>query len=263
MTPASTPAAEPGPSRCLQDGIPECEGRPRASLGADLSLALPLIAHDLRGSLTMVRTSLQLLGRMARSAQELDRDRVARLVEQAEVAVGQLERQISALAPEPAPPRPPSEPPAPGVDLVRAVQLLAHFYQQTTARHEIIVTAVVPALPGPWSRLQLERVLGNLLDNAIKYSPSGGTIRVRVDCEEEASGRWATLCVQNHGIGIPAADLAQLAQAGYRASNVGAIPGTGLGLASVHEVVAQCGGTFAIESEVGGSTTVEIRLPVE
>ncbi|NTU79325.1 MAG: HAMP domain-containing histidine kinase [Chloroflexales bacterium] len=233
-----------------------------ATPGGDAGPLLAFIAHDLRSPLATLRSSLQLLGRMARGAEELDRSRVVRLADLAEVAVGQLERQISALTPSPATRPPLDEPPSSPIDLVKIARLMANFHQQTTGRHQLTVCAEVPELLGPWSRPHLERLLGNLLINGIKYSPAGGEIRVTVGREEDALGSWATLSVQNHGIGIPTPDLPHITRAGYRASNVGAIPGTGFGLASVHEVVAQCGGTFAIQCEVGGSTSVRIRLPL-
>lgn len=234
-----------------------------AEPGADLDLALALITHDLRNSLAVLRSSLQLLGRLIGDAQEPDRNQVMRIVTHAEAAAGQLEVQIQALAPEAITRPPPSDTPVAFVDLVRAARLMANFYQQTTARHQISVTTLVPELLGPWSRLQLERMLGNLLLNAIKYSAPGGAIRVSVGREDDTRGSWATLSVQNDGIGIPPAELGRLTRAGRHTSNADAISGAGFGLTSVREVVAQCGGTFAIESKVGGSTTILIRLPLE
>jgi two-component system OmpR family sensor kinase len=80
--------------------------------------------------------------------------------------------------------------------------------------------------------------------------------------EDDALGSWATLSVRNHGIGITASDLPLLARPGYRAGNVGTIPGAGFGLASVRQVVERHGGMLAIQSEVGRSTTVRICLPL-
>jgi len=242
--------------------------RPPSSANADklidddLSLILPMVAHDLRGPITALRSSIQMLARMASGAYELDRARITRLTELAEAAVGQLERQVDTLSPASPmlPIRP--EPSAARVDIIEVAQMMASFYQQTTDKHQITVTSDVADLAGAWVQTHLDRVLSNLLINGIKYSPAGGEIHIHISREEDALGNWATLSVRNHGLGIPAADLLKLAQAGQRASNVGAIPGSGFGLASVREVVEQCGGTLAIQSVVGGCTTVLIRLPL-
>ncbi|NTU79333.1 MAG: HAMP domain-containing histidine kinase [Chloroflexales bacterium] len=230
--------------------------------GVDLEQLLSQVAHDLRNPLASLSTSIQLLVRAAKGPQALDPAKVAHLAEIAEVAVAQLETQISALTPAPAPCPQRGIPSAVPVDLVTLARQLATFYQRTTDCHQLTVVADVAELPGPWAKPHLERVLGNLLTNGIKYSPIGGDIRITVGREEDDLDRWATLSVQDHGIGIPLQDLPQLVQSGYRAGNVGAIPGTGVGLTSVREVVAQYGGTLAIHSVVGACTTIRLRLPL-
>lgn len=85
-------------------------------------------------------------------------------------------------------------------------------------------------LPGRTARVDenlVRRILGNLLSNAVKYSPAGGRVRLEVS-RSEASLR---LEVEDEGIGIPAEDLPQLFRTFYRARNMGAVAGTGLGLA--------------------------------
>lgn len=230
-------------------------------LGATTDAPLALLAHDLRASLTSIRTSVQLLNRFARSAAELSRERIIRVTELADMAIRHLETQIQTLAsPEGADPQPTTL--RPPVDLVHVTQLLVQCYQQTTGHHTLTFHAQAPELCGAWSELHIERVLGNLLDNAIKYSPAGGAIPITLAREEDEAGCWARLSVQNQGIGIPLSDLSRLGQSGARAENVGAIPGTGLGLASVRMVLEQYGGTLTVQSSVGATTTVSIRLPL-
>lgn len=218
---------------------------------------LALIAHDLRDPLTAISSSMQLLIRSARSTPELSSERVARLAGLADAAVARIEAQLVALSPS----RPAEG--AREVDLVHLAGLMAHFYQQTTGRHQLSVTSDLPELSGPWARPHIERVIANLLSNGIKYSPQGGAIQLVIGCEEDAHGRWATLEVQNEGIGIPLQDMAQIGRPGRRARNVGAITGTGFGLASVQAIIEQYGGTFALQSALGAATTVHIRLPLE
>jgi signal transduction histidine kinase len=223
---------------------------------------LALIAHDLRSPLTALSASVQTLVRLTKSAQELDREHVARLARLAEAAIGQLGAQINALTPEPDQHLIGEPHLAQPVDLVKLTRLITNFYQQTTGRHKFIVVADIPELLAPLAHPDAERVLSNLLVNGIKYSPVGGEITVTLSREADALGQWAILSVRNCGIGIPPQDLPSLGQVGYRAGNVGPIPGTGFGLASVRAVVEQYGGTFAIQSIVGETTIVRIRLPL-
>ena len=87
---------------------------------------------------------------------------------------------------------------------------------------------------------QLRRVVDNLVSNAVKYSPAGGPVDVRV----RAEGPTAVLEVSDHGIGIPAAEV------------------DGLGLSISRSIVAAHEGTIALESEDGAGTTVRVRLPL-
>lgn len=104
----------------------------------------------------------------------------------------------------------------------------------------------------------LRHILDNLLSNAVKYSPPGTTVTFRV----EQAGSDAVFVIQDRGIGIPQEDQPQLFQAFLRGSNVGDIPGTGLGLLIVKRCVALHGGTVKIESTPGAGTTVTVRLPL-
>ncbi|MEA2590130.1 MAG: two-component system, OmpR family, sensor histidine kinase MprB, partial [Actinomycetota bacterium] len=100
---------------------------------------------------------------------------------------------------------------------------------------------------------RLERAVANLLDNAVKWSPPGGTVEV------VSSGGAVT--VRDHGPGIPEADLPKVFDRFYRASAARALPGSGLGLAIVREVVESEGGTVRASNHAGGGAVVEIRLP--
>lgn len=228
-----------------------------------LEALLARLSHDLRSPLTAVDSSVQLLDRALQNVQELDRKGLIRMTALAKSGITQLKTQIDALS-RPAQVRTPCPPPqtAPPIDLVTFLRVIAHFYQQTTSRHQIIVVDEVSELNGHWAQVHLERMFGNLLDNGIKYSPEGGTIRITISRNDSTGGSWAIVTIADTGIGIPQADLAQIAEHGYRAHNVGAIPGTGFGLSSVRELVEYYAGTFAIVSPRVGATTMQIRLPL-
>jgi signal transduction histidine kinase len=102
-------------------------------------------------------------------------------------------------------------------------------------------------------------VLANLLANVVKYSPAGGKITVMV--KEE--GQWAIVAVHDEGIGIPAVDLPHIFERFHRASNVpGQVEGTGIGLASAYQIVAQHGGSITVTSTEGAGSTFTVRLPL-
>lgn len=104
----------------------------------------------------------------------------------------------------------------------------------------------------------LRHIMGNLLSNAVKYSAQGSA----VDFKLRREGDEAVITIQDHGIGIPAADQARLYEAFYRASNVGETPGTGLGLLLVKRCVDLHHGSILMHSEEGVGTTFTVRLPV-
>jgi PAS domain S-box-containing protein len=103
----------------------------------------------------------------------------------------------------------------------------------------------------------LRHILLNLLTNAVKYSPARTPIEFRL---LEQNGH-IVFSITDHGIGIPEADLGRIFDAFFRASNVQAVGGTGLGLKVVKDCVTLHGGTIVIESEVGRGTTCVVRLP--
>ena len=105
----------------------------------------------------------------------------------------------------------------------------------------------------------IERAVGNLVDNAIKYTPEGGRIRVSA----RSAGEAVVIEVADSGIGIPAEDLGRVFERFYRVdrSRSREMGGTGLGLSIVKHVVQVHGGTVDVESDVGKGTTFRVRLP--
>jgi len=104
----------------------------------------------------------------------------------------------------------------------------------------------------------LRHALDNLIGNAVKYSRPNGVIRVRVERAQDD----LQLHVSDDGIGIPAADQEKLFDTFHRASNVGGVPGTGLGLAVVKRAVDLHGGTVTVTSAEGRGTRFEVHIPV-
>lgn len=126
--------------------------------------------------------------------------------------------------------------------------------------HEMLVDApdTLPSIVG--DRERIEQVVVNILSNAVKYTPSGGHIRLSA-C---APGKnLVRIKVEDDGVGIPAADVPRLFERFYRVDKARsrAAGGTGLGLAIAKEIVEQHEGKIALASEYGKGTTVTITLP--
>ena len=107
---------------------------------------------------------------------------------------------------------------------------------------------------------QIDRVLINLLTNAVKFTPPEGTVTVRATREDDEM----VLVVADTGMGIPEAEQQALFARFFRASNAihQAIPGTGLGLAIVRTIIDNHGGTISVTSTERVGTAVTVRLPV-
>ncbi|MBV9413493.1 MAG: HAMP domain-containing protein, partial [Solirubrobacterales bacterium] len=99
---------------------------------------------------------------------------------------------------------------------------------------------------------RLERAIDNVLDNAIKWSPPGGTVDIRL-----AGG---TLAVRDHGPGIAEADLPHVFDRFYRAAAARALPGSGLGLSIVKQAVDDHGGSVAVTNADGGGALLMLRF---
>jgi two-component system, OmpR family, phosphate regulon sensor histidine kinase PhoR len=119
--------------------------------------------------------------------------------------------------------------------------------------------ATAPALVAGDSE-DLALLVGNLLDNAIRYTPRGGLVRVEV---AESDGH-ATLTVTDSGIGIPSRDLPRIFERFYRVDQARSreTGGTGLGLSIARHVAEQHGGSIEAESELGSGSTFRVRLPM-
>lgn len=104
----------------------------------------------------------------------------------------------------------------------------------------------------------LRHIFSNLISNAVKYSPNGGTIGFEIEFQDQTS----TFLIQDQGIGIPPESLQNLFDAFFRADNVGNIAGTGLGLSIVKRLVEAHRGSISVKSQLEAGTTFIVRLPL-
>ena len=146
------------------------------------------------------------------------------------------------------------------VELVALARQMVADAQHANDRHQVVLISRETAIHGQWDLYRLERVVGNLVSNALRYSPDGGAITVTVDREGDER---AILQVSDQGLGIPACDLPHIFERFHRGGNVaGRIAGSGIGLATVRQIVKQHGGEISVESREGEGSTFTVRLPL-
>lgn len=221
---------------------------------------LAAIAHDLKTPLAAIKGGSQLMLRRLTQAESppderleeelsrLDRtaDRMANLLDEL-LDIEQLGDSGGA------------ELTCTSFDLADLVRQVAAELGSTTTRHRIQVRTPDEPLTGCWDRERLGRVLANLIENAIKYSPDGGDVTV----ELRQSGGEVSITVVDQGIGVPAEEAQCIFQRYQRGSNVpGFIGGTGVGLAYARWVVDEHGGKLRMESTVGCGSSFTVELPM-
>jgi signal transduction histidine kinase len=219
---------------------------------------LSLVSHELRTPLTSIRGYLDLV--LDGEAGEINQEQ-RRFLEAVERNSGRLLRLVGDLLFV-------AQADAGRLSLERAkvdlAELAAHCVEGAApAATEKSVSLVLLAEPVPslvGDRGRLAQVLDNLVSNALKFTPEGGTVQVRTMAEDD----YVALEVEDTGIGIPQADQSRLFERFYRTSVAEdqAIPGTGLGLAIVKAIVEAHSGQITISSREGVGTTFRVELPL-
>jgi len=222
---------------------------------------LSIASHELKTPLTAVQGQAQLMARYAAHGQ-LERGRLLTSTDRLLAGVRRLNLLVNdlldatrlqtgqlTLRPQP-------------VDVATlARDVLTRIAEQgsptVTARHRLVLAAPGPVV-GSWDPVRLDQVLINLVENAVKYSPDGGEVRVEIGRDDES----AVLIVRDEGMGIARHDQPRLFQPFARAHATETIPGTGLGLYITRQIVEQHGGSISVESEPGVGTSFAVRLPL-
>jgi len=145
------------------------------------------------------------------------------------------------------------------VDVGELVSTVAHAMLDASGpgRSALVALDVPTPVVVAGDRARLERVVQNIIGNAIKYSPKGAPIDVAVRDDDQS----AVITVRDSGVGIPADELPHVFTHFYRASTSIGIPGTGVGLAGSKTIVEQHGGQITLDSAVSQGTTVSVHLP--
>jgi two-component system, OmpR family, sensor histidine kinase MprB len=203
-------------------------------------------SHELRTPLTSVRTNIEVLA-SSNGMPEDERERVLASTTQQLEELSRLVGDLVDLARDPDAAEEPSEPVRLDM-LVSEVVERARRLNPDLAFETSLEPSVVTAAPG-----RLARAVGNLLDNAVKWSPPGEAI--------EVSARDGTVAVRDRGPGIDSSDLPHVFDRFYRAPSARGTSGSGLGLAIVKQVADTYGGEASVESAAGAGTTARLRLP--
>ncbi len=146
------------------------------------------------------------------------------------------------------------------VDIGEIARLVVEQSQMTSPAHTYEVSSEGRVVV-MGDRDHLEQVIANLIDNAVKYSPDGGPVRVR----SWAEGEHVRLTIADEGIGIPAEQVGRVFELFFRTHEAEArrTPGLGLGLYITRGIVERHGGRIWAESEMGKGTCVHVTLPAQ
>lgn len=215
-----------------------------------------LVSHDLKTPLNALHlgigllereagANVQTLARMKRQAGRMDRI-IDELLDVAQLHAGtplQLVLQDT--------------------ELLGLLRTLIAEHQERCPKHAIVLSASAETIVVRWDVKRLERVVSNLLGNATKYSPSGGSVEVRVELTGAGGSECVALKVADQGIGIAPNEQATVFDWYARAENAKrtSIQGTGIGLAGVKDIVLQHGGSISVESSLGHGSVFTVTLP--
>ena len=222
--------------------------------------------HELRTPLTSIRTNIELLARAEPAAASAEADGVCagavvvlgsderrQMLDDVQFELDQLTELVSELVELATDQRSQGEP-----EPVDLAELAASVVDRHRRRTEAAFVTEFESCEVVVNAALVERAIGNLVDNAVKWSPPGEPIEISVAAAE----REARVRVRDRGPGIPAALRETVFERFYRAPEARAQPGSGLGLSIVDYVARTHGGAAAVIDTDGFGATVELRIPL-
>ncbi|WP_163778463.1 PAS domain-containing sensor histidine kinase [Myxococcus vastator] len=217
---------------------------------------LSMAAHELKTPLTPLRLHLQLLKRTMEAKEPIAPERVDKAMAQVHRLSALVNDLVDATSVEAGRLKLQREP----VSLLALAREACSEFRALSAAHACTCELPQEDLVVMGDRGRLSQVLANLLENAVKYSPLGGTVRISLS---RADGD-AVLSVADGGIGISQEDQAHLFGRFFRASNapVSGFGGLGLGLYICRDIIERHGGHIWVDSELGRGSTFHVSLPV-
>jgi signal transduction histidine kinase len=222
---------------------------------ADRCRLIEAISHDLATPLSVLRTSVQ----FAKRTRTTGGEDWARLLQRLDTATTRATSLVRLLSDVEAVDSSDIALEVADHDLRDVIAPIVTMMDRCSERHPVLLA--VPEEPvvirGDADRLQ--RVIENLIGNAIKYSPDGGAVEISLDVSDD----HAVLQVRDYGIGIPPAEASRIFDRCYRAPKAAArAAGSGLGLSIAAQVVSRHGGTITASAADGQGTVMEVRLPL-
>ncbi len=214
-----------------------------------------MVSHEFRTPLTVIMTSADIIKRYRdRLSTEKQDEHLSRITAQVYrltalmndvLTIGQSDIQGVTAYPE-------------LMDMEAFCRNIVDEIQPTAAQHEIQFSFSGNGSYAHSDPKLFRQILYNLISNAIKYSPEANRVQVELSCDQD----MAIVRTIDDGIGIPEADQEHLFEVFHRASNVGGIQGTGLGLVIMKQAVDALGGSVLVESQEGVGTTFTIVIPI-
>jgi len=215
-------------------------------------------AHELRSPLSRLRAELEIALRRTRSPEEYQA--VLRSALDEAVRMTELSAALLTLARLDADGHAVAQSDGTGVPSDALAVAVARAQAAAGAREIRIAVGPVPSASVAVPPRLLELLLGNLIDNAVKFSPAGGEVRVsgRVD------GRHASLSVSDRGPGIPPEQVGRLFERFSRIDPARSpdVPGVGLGLSICRAITDRCGGAIGVAENPGGGSVFTVTLPL-
>ena len=219
-------------------------------------------SHDLKTPLSTIRLLLHLLRRDAAKG-ALDAEHLRERLEMMELNVNRISSLIGELLDVARlQGGKPVQLQLADTDLVAVARKVVKAFEPDTPHHRIIVDTESDLLVGCWDADRLERMLQNLVGNAIKYSPGGSEVHIRLSRRGTTTAPLAVVEVTDRGVGIPPEDLARIFDWFNRGKNVEHIGGSGVGLASARQIAEKHGGRLTVESQLGEGSTFTLTLPM-
>ena len=210
------------------------------------------IAHDLRTPLARMHAQAELAAMGEVSAQELAAGVAEETTSMLELINTMLDLSQTGARIE--------RSPRTDVDLAAIVRQMTDFYASVAEDKRVAFVLDLPEgeIVRSAHKAKLQQLVGNLLDNAVKFTPSGGTVSVTLTKEPETG--LARLAVSDTGIGISDEDKPNLFKRFWRSDASRSLPGNGLGLAVVKAIVTSYGGSVTCTSRPGVGTTFVVKL---